>query len=444
MSLTQVLLIALVALLLGGGFGWLLAHARTRRTAETLAGRESALAAERDRRLHLEDELGVVRAAKEEAERDLAAARERGRTAEAFVEKARTELRDSFEALAADALRGNREDFFKLADRDQTERKAALDTMLGPLKTTLEKLEHRTVEMERARESAYGNLSEQLRNLASTTATLQEKTTSLTSALRGSQTQGRWGEIALRNVVELAGMQNHVDFHEQAQVQDGKRPDVVVRLPGDRFIAVDAKVPFNAYMDAAEATTPEARNAALDRHVAAVRAHVRTLAARDYAGSIEGDVDLVVLFLPGDPFLSAAFEREPELQNEALRAKVLLATPTTLLALLRTVAIYWQQKSLAENAEKIAEVARTLYERTAVFGDHLSKVGKGLESAVDAYNKASGSFARRLIPMHRQLEEMRIAEHAAREVEAPPAVEIAPRELVERVEEEDDRIGRLF
>jgi DNA recombination protein RmuC len=456
MTLLSALLLALATLVLGAGIGWLLRAARARGPEERLAVSETALAAERERRADLETDLHALRATKEEAERDLAVARERTVTAERFVEKARAELKDSFEALSAEALRGNREDFFKLADREHTERKAGLDQLLQPLLSSLEKLEHRTVELERARESAYGNLSEQIRGLAQATSDLQTRTTTLASALRGSQTQGRWGELALRNVVELSGMQKHVDFVEQKQIEDGKRPDVVVRLPGERFIAVDAKVPFNAYMEAAEARTDAERAVALDRHVSALRVHVRTLAARDYAANVEGNVDLVVLFLPGDPFLSAAFERAPELQTEALRSRVLLATPTTLLALLRTVAIYWQQKSLAENAEKIAEVANTLYQRTVKFGEHLARVGRGLETAVEAYNRATGSFERRLVPMRRQLEELKVAEETPG-IDSPPQVEVTPRRLSEpggepaqarkaadRAEEEDERRGRLL
>lgn len=437
MSFPQVMLVAAGALLLGAAVGWLLAAARS-------AGTRAALEAERDRRGALQTEIDALREAKEQAVRDLAAARERGETAEGFLTRARQELRDSFDALAAEALRGNRDEFLKLADRDHEERRHRIESLLDPLRDTLKRLEERTAEMERARVGAYGALDLQLKSLLEATAKLQDRTTSLTTALRGSQTQGRWGEIALRNIVELAGMLEHVDFEEQKETADGRRPDMVVRLPGERFLAVDAKVPFNAYMDAMEAATPEARDAALDRHVQALRTHVRALAARDYAQNVKGDVDLVVLFLPGDPFLSAAFERAPDLQVEALRARVLLATPTTLLALLRTVAIYWQQKSLAENAERIAEVARAIYERTTVFSEHLARVGKGLESAVDAYNRAQGSFVRRLLPMHRQLEELKAAEGASRSMESPTPVEIAPRDLEERVEQEDDRIGRLF
>jgi DNA recombination protein RmuC len=433
----QGILVGAGALLLGAAVGWAAAAARH-------AGVRASLDAERGRRADLENELAGLRDAKEQAVRDLAAARERTETAEGFLARARQELRDSFDALAAEALKGNRDEFLKIADRDHEARRQRIETMLDPLRDTLKRLEERTREMERAREGAYGALDRQLRSLLEATATLQEKTTSLTTALRGSQTQGRWGEIALRNIVELAGMLEHVDFEEQQETPDGRRPDMVVRLPGERFLAVDAKVPFNAYMDANEATTEDARAAALDRHVQALRNHVRTLASRDYAQNVKGDVDLVVLFLPGDPFLSAAFERDPELQVESLRSRVLLATPTTLLALLRTVAIYWQQKSLAENAERIAEVARTVYERSAIFSEHLGRVGKGLKAAVEAYNDAEGSFVRRLLPMHRQLEELKAAEGASRTLEPPPPVEITPRELEDRVEEEDDRVGRLF
>lgn len=437
MPLAVALAAGFAALLLGGAAGWLLASLRAKGAAERLA-------AERERREAVAEELSRVREAKDRAERDLAAAVERGQAGEAFLRNAREQLRDAFEALAAEALRGNREQFLALADRDQEERRRRVEALLAPLADTMRRLEERTGQIERARESAYGELSGQIRNLMEAAGGLRERTASLAAALRGSRAQGRWGELALRNVVELAGLQEHVDFEEQVEAGDGKRPDMIVRLPGEEFIAVDAKVPFNAYMEAVEATTEEARIAALERHVTAVRAHVKNLAARDYANAVRGHVDLVVLFLPGDAFLAAAFERDPELQVEAMRSRVLVATPTTLLALLRTVAIYWQQKSLAENAERIAEVAREVYDRTVTFGEHLSKVGHGLESAVEAYNRASGSFSRRLLPLHRQLEEMRVTEHLPQLLEPPPTVEIAPRDLSDRVQAEDDRVGRLF
>jgi DNA recombination protein RmuC len=203
---------------------------------------------------------------------------------------------------------------------------------------------------------------------------------------------------------------------------------MIVRLPGNRLIAVDAKAPLAGYLAALEATSDTEREDHLARHARDLRSHVRTLAARDYALGLGSEVDLVVLFLPGDPFLGAAFARDPEIQVEALRSRVLIATPTTLVALLRTVAIYWQQRSLAENAEQIAEIARELYDRATVFSEHLARMGKGLAGAVEAYNSAVGSFERRLLPLSRQLESLKVAEQSKRQMEHPALLGELPRE----------------
>ncbi len=410
-----------------------------------LAAAEQQATSEGERREELLRELAVSRESENAARGELAALRERLDAAERFaaeqkqfVETSRKELEDSFQSLAATALRGNTEEFLKLADtrwstsreqaaRDLDDRRRGIESLLSPLKDTLTRLESRTGDLEKAREGAYRGLAERLEGLQRATSSLEERTTSLATALRGTRTQGRWGEIALKNVVELAGLSEHVDFEEQDAQSDGKRPDMVVKLPGGRFIAVDSKVSLNAYLEAAEARTDEERDGALDRHVASLRTHIRTLAARDYAQSVPGQVDLVVLFLPGDPFLSAAFERSPDLQGEALRSRILVATPTTLVALLRTVAIYWQQRAIADNAERIAEAARELYDRGARFGAHLEKVGKGLADAVDAYNGAVGSFERRFLPMARKLEDFQVTDRTRRELDAPAPVEEMPR-----------------
>ncbi|MEZ5333475.1 MAG: DNA recombination protein RmuC, partial [Thermoanaerobaculia bacterium] len=309
------------------------------------------------------------------------------------------------------------------------ERRRAVETLLAPLRETLGRLDQRTAALEQARVEAYSGLSEQLKRLSLTTGDLQERTSSLATALRGSGAKGRWGEVALRNVAELAGMSEHCDFVEQTAVEGGRRPDMTVRLPGNRWIAVDAKAPLRAYLDAVEATDSGERRKRLDEHVRALRQHVRDLAQRDYASSLPGEIDLVVLFLPGDAFLAAAFEHEPELQVEALRSKVLLATPTTLVALLRTVAIYWQQRSLAEHAEEIAGVARELYDRAAKLGEELDGVGRGLQSALDAYNRAVGSFKHRLLPMSSRLEQLKVTEQSRRELAAPEEIDTAPRSV---------------
>jgi len=456
MILQEIWLPALISFLLGVLFAWLAASlissrrsaARRLRDAERVSAAEALAESEESRRRELEQELEETQEAQRELDRRLAVADERvGKARETieeqrqFLESSRKELEATFQALAGRALKGQSEQFLTLAEQrlaasrtqaaaDLEERKQAIANLLEPLHKTLQQLDSKTGDMEKARVDAYSRIDEQIRQLSQATVKLQDETTSLSSALRGgSQVRGRWGEIALRNVVELAGMTEHCDFEEQTQVSDGKRPDMTVRLPEGRAIAVDAKVPLTAYLEAVEAGEESAREAALDRHSRTVRSRVKELAARDYADSIEGDIDLVVMFLPGDPFLATAFARDPDLQVDALRSKVLIATPTTLLALLRTVAIYWQQRALAENAEAIADAARELYDRAAKFGEELAGVGKGLKSALDAYNRAAGSFDRRLMPMSRRLEEMQVSEQARRKLTAPDPLDQEPRTI---------------
>jgi len=313
------------------------------------------------------------------------------------------------------------------AENDLEKRKQAIQSMLDPLKEALTKFEARTGDIEKARVNAYAQIDVQVRALAEQTVRLQEKTTSLDTALRGNQVRGRWGELALRNIVELAGMTEHCDFFEQQTIEGGGRPDMLVRLPGGRFIAVDAKAPLHAYLEAMETNSEKERAAALSRHVSDLRGHIRQLASREYAAGLEGSLDLVVLFLPGDPYLSAAYGRDPNLQTDALASRILITTPTTLVALLRTVAIYWRERSLAENAEEIAKGARDLYERVARFGQHLEKMGRGLASAVDAYNRAVASFEHRLVPLGNRLKDLRISGRGKRQLTAPRAVDTALR-----------------
>ena len=434
------LLIPLLAAAAGLVVGGLLAAARLSAARATASG-------ERARRERVEDELTEAQQTIRQLDRDLAVSGARVDEARrliedqrGFIESARRELEATFQSLAAAALKGSSEQFLALAEQklassrssaqaDLDERKAEIRNLLSPLRETLAQLEQRTAEVERARVEAYSRIDSQVQTLAGATAGLQEQTTSLATALRGPQAGGRWGEITLRNIAELAGMTRHCDFHEQTAVDDGGRPDMTVRLPGDRFVAVDAKAPVNAYFEAGKATNEAARNAALDRHVQALRQRVRLLAGRDYADSLAGEIDLVVMFLPGDPFLSAAFERDPNLQVDAMRAKVMIATPTTLVALLRTFAVYWQQQSLADNAAAIAAVAQELYDRAAKFSEELANTGRGLRQALDAYNRAVGSFQRRLLPMGRRLDEMKVSEQARRALDAPEPVDDEIRRL---------------
>ncbi len=424
------------------------AHRRRLQIAERLSAEEAKAALEREMRETLERELDEAQGAVRDLDRRLGVAQERFEgSARALTEQrdffdaTREQLENSFASLASAALKGNTEQFLSLAEQsmatareraaaDLDQRRQAIEALLAPFRERLESLDVKTAEIERARIDAYSRIDQQMQALAQATSALEEKATSLDTALRGSETRGRWGEIALQNIAELAGMSAHCDFDAQLVLPDGSRPDMVVRLPGGRRIVVDAKAPLTAYLEAAEAGTAARRDKALGRHVRDLRGHVRTLAARDYAAAAGASIDLVVMFLPGDSFLAAAFAREPDFQVQALRSKVLIATPTTLVALLRTVAIYWQQNSLAENAQSIASAARDLYERAAKFGGDLTALGRGLKSALDAYNRAVGSFNRRLMPMGRRLEELKVSEQSRRELSTPEVIEERPREPV--------------
>ena len=440
--MTDPVAIAIGALIIGSAVGFMAARlGATRRlaAAEATSGAEISHKLETERELRQSQEHGSVLA------RELAVANERLESSRATLDQQRTflaeskrQLEDSFAALAATALKGSSEQFLSLAEQrlkstqtranaDLEERRAAIEAMLKPLGQALEQLDQRNVEMEKARAGAYSQLDEQIKALSSAATTLADKTTALSTTLRGSSSKGRWGEIALRNIAELAGLTEHVDFEEQKTTDEGGRPDMTVRLPGDRLIAIDAKAPINAYMQAREADSEAGRRKALDRHVRELKGHVKTLASRDYARALDAEIDLVVMFLPSDALLADAYTRDPELQIEALRDRVLIATPTTLVALLRTVAIYWQQRALAENAAEIASVAGMLYDRAAKFGAELTGVGRSLQGAIEAYNRAVGSFDLRLMPMARRLEEMKVAETRRRDLETPPGVDASAR-----------------
>ncbi len=431
-------------------------------TAQNTATLQTQLEAEKDRRISLEAAHAEAQLARTElekraavADRELQSTREHLEEQRGFLDQSKRDFENAFKALAAEALQGNNEQFLALAKErwgkarteassDLEERKKAIENLLEPLRDTLGKLETRTSDIEKAREGAYAKIDTQMKALATATATLNDKTTSLTTALKGStRARGQWGEIALRRVAELAGMTEHCDFNEQVYLPTGARPDMVVHLPQGRKIAVDAKFPLSAYMQGAELTAEEARDAAYQQHAKDLRRHVTQLSTREYADALGSELDMVVLFLPGDPLLAAAFAHDPDLQVDALRNKILLATPTTLVALLRTVAIYWQQLSMAENAERIAETARTLYDRTRVFAEHLTGVGKDLQGAVDNYNKAIRSFESRLLPMGRQLEEMRVVDETSKRIQRPGRIDEPPRQGG-KLESPDQGVVPLF
>lgn len=350
----------------------------------------------------------------------------------------------TFEALAAEVLRKSNEGFLQLAteklastqragEAELAAREQAIATLVDPMRQTLDKFDVQVHALERARGEAYVRLTEQVRALADGQKQLQAGTDSLVGALRAPSVRGRWGEIQLRRVMEIAGMLEHCDFAEQATLStpDGRlRPDVIVRLPGKKCIVVDAKAPLSAYLSAREATTDEQRREYLRQHASQVRGHAQKLGAKHYWSELEASPEIVVMFLPGDAFYSAALEQMPELLEEAMAHRVLLATPTTLIGVLQAVHIGWKQERLAENAAEISRCGRDLHERFATFSEHLTKLGSALERSVEAFNGATSSFETRVLPSVRRLEELGAA--GKKELPELSPVERRPRALAPR------------
>jgi len=339
----------------------------------------------------------------------------------ALLDEAQAKLKDAFKALSSDALTASREQFIAQADQH-----------LRPIQDALKTYEEHLAQIEKIRSDAYGGLKGHLDVLAQAHQSLQKEAHQLSTALRSPTVRGRWGEMTLRRVVEAAGMSPRCDFEEQASVttEDGRlRPDMLIHLPGERTIVVDSKVPLAAYMDATEAAEEAARLAALARHAQDVRKHVRALSQKAYWDQFPTAPDFVVLFLPGESFFSAALEHDRSLMEDAMRSKVFLATPTTLMALLNVVAHGWRQQEMAASAERIAEAGRDLHERLRVFAEHFAKVGDGLRRAVGAYGQAVGSYASRLEPSARRLAELGAS--SGKDLPEVPTVEGPARSLPE-------------
>jgi DNA recombination protein RmuC len=305
----------------------------------------------------------------------------------------------------------------------------AVARAVAPLHETLRRYEIRVAELERDRVDAYAELREQVRSMSTVSGELRTETKQLVAALRAPQVRGRWGEHQLRRVVEAAGMLEHCDFSEQVTAATdlaGVRPDLVVRLHGGRSVVVDAKAPFDAYLAAMEARDERGRDLQLDQHARHLRMHVDQLAAKSYWAAFTQSPEFVVLFVPADPFLDVALQRDPSLLEHAFARNVVLATPATLVALLRTVAYSWRQEALARNAVAVHDLARELYGRLSTLGDHVGKLGSSLGSAVTAYNKAVGSLEARVLVSARKLAELGVS---GDDIETPPQVETTPRQM---------------
>lgn len=333
-------------------------------------------------------------------------------------------LRESFALLSRDALDKNSEAFLKLAEEnlkqhtvtakgDLEKSEKAIETLLKPINDALKKTGEQIHNIEKERKQAFGSLSQQLKSVTETQNLLQNETRNLVNAFRRPEVRGQWGEITLKRLAELSGMVEYCDFFEQEHItteEGALRPDMVVRMPEQREIVIDAKTPLDAYLTAIEAKDENERQLHMNRHAKNVRERVRELSAKAYWSQFKNTPEFVVLFIPGDQFLATALEQDHKLLEDALSSKVILATPTSFVALLRAIAYGWRQVAVAKNAEHIRLLAEELYKRLATFVDHLSRIGKGLKSSTDAYNSAVGSLERQVLPGARKFTELGILE----------------------------------
>ncbi|MDQ6824714.1 MAG: DNA recombination protein RmuC [Candidatus Eremiobacteraeota bacterium] len=425
----------LVGFVAGALLLWLFRAGDARTLRETVANRDARLE-------KLAGDLAELKEQRTKLEANLDGERRSGAEKLALFETAQQKLSDAFRALSAEALQTNNRSFLDLAKSqlekfqetakgDLDQRQQAITQTLLPVRESLEKVDAKIQEMEKSRSGAYAALHEQVRSLADGQSALRSETTNLVRALRQPTVRGRWGEIQLKRVVEMAGMVNHCDFVEQKTIQtdDGRlRPDVRVRLPGNKYIIVDAKAPLEAYLNAVDATDDEVRRGFLKTHAQNIRTHINNLSKKSYWEQFEQTPEFVVLFLPGEAFFSAALESDPGIIEMGVEQQVILATPTTLIALLRAVHYGWRQEAVAVEAKQISDLGKELYKRLADMSAHFFKLGSSLRTTVDFYNKAVGTLEARVLVSARKFKDLKALGIEA-EIEPNAPVETTTRTL---------------
>lgn len=457
----------IIGVIIGGGVTWFLARTRlqdihSRQVAELQAGHsarvselegkagsaEAVVAELRQQNQQKESELGKIRneleserRTKVEALTRLEASHENLDAQLKLIETMKGEMTNTFNALSSAALRSSSEEFLKLASENLSrivsdtkgrlgEHQVAMDGMIKPLSDALKRFDEQIRSIEEGRHKAYGSLESQLKSLALTQEQLQRETGNLVSALRKPHVRGRWGEVTLRRVAELSGMSGHCDFTEQLSVDTEKgriRPDMIVHLPMNREIVVDSKVPLEAYLDAITVNNEDEKRERMTRHSQHVRAHMNRLSSKEYWNQFDKSPEFVVLFIPGETFLSSALEMDDTLIEDGIQKGVIIATPATFIALLRAIAYGWRQEQITDNAKQVSMLGKELYERISTITGHFDDLGTAIGRGVDAYNKVIGSLELRVLPTVRKFKDLGVT--GADDIPALEQIDVKPRNI---------------